>query len=234
MQKLSLAITTFNRFDLTIKSFEKVIDDERIDEILIVDDCSTDLSGFRLAEYFKDNPKVKVIIQGKNRSMKQNKADSVSFAKNEWIVLLDSDNEISSGYIDAIEALEMLHSHVIYAPVRALPTFIYDDFSGVTITKENVSGYVKRPFFGAMINTCNYLLNRNFYLENYKFEEKVKGVDTATHFVRHIENGGWFHIVPNMEYFHLTHSGSEFMKEIDYNMAMAKEIDEKLLVMSNT
>lgn len=235
MQKLSLAITTYNRFDLTIKSFEKVIDDPRIDEIVIVDDASTDGSGERLTEYFKDNSKVKVIIQAQNRSMQQNKADAVSFCSNEWIILLDSDNEISEKYIDALEACYNnvgFDKDTIYAPVRALPTFIFDRFEQITIDKSNVHFYVNMPFFGAMINTCNYMVNKEVYGKNFKFEPSVKGVDTASHFVRHLTNKGKFHVVKDLEYFHLTHSGSEFMKFVDYNMAMAKEIDEKLLAMS--
>jgi len=40
MNKISLCITTFNRFAYLFKSFEQVIDDDRIGEVIIVDDHS--------------------------------------------------------------------------------------------------------------------------------------------------------------------------------------------------
>ena len=39
---VTLAITTYNRIDMTVKSFAQVLDDPRITEIVIVDDHSTD------------------------------------------------------------------------------------------------------------------------------------------------------------------------------------------------
>ena len=38
----TIAITTYNRLDLVIDSFSSVLDNELIDEIVIVDDCSED------------------------------------------------------------------------------------------------------------------------------------------------------------------------------------------------
>ena len=35
---LSFCVTTYNRFNLTIQSFEKILDDERVSEIVISDD----------------------------------------------------------------------------------------------------------------------------------------------------------------------------------------------------
>lgn len=44
MQQISLCITNYNRNAYLFKSFEQVLNDERIGEILISDDCSnTDL-----------------------------------------------------------------------------------------------------------------------------------------------------------------------------------------------
>jgi len=232
MQPLTIVVTSFNRYELTIKSFEKVIDDNRISEILIVDDASTDGSGKRLAQHFFRHPKVKVIIQAENRTMQLNKADAVFFATNDWVILLDSDNEISTGYIDALEQHEKLYRFnegTIYAPVRALPNFIYDRFEGITIDASNVRFYVGLPYFGAMINTCNYLVHRETYLENFQFDKDIKGVDTAAHFLRHLTNKGKFHVVENLEYFHAISKDSEFMKDVHYNMACAMDIEKKLL-----
>jgi glycosyltransferase involved in cell wall biosynthesis len=232
MQPITLAITTFCRFSLTIKSFEKVIDDPRINDIVIVDDASPDDSGRMLSDYFDGNDKVRVIIQPVNRSMQLNKADAVALSKNEWLILLDSDNEISVDYIDALEReyeVNGFKEDTIYAPVRALPTFIYNEFEGETIDRHNVKDFVKKGFFGAIINTSNYFIHRDTFTSNYKFQPEIKGVDTAAHFLRHLQNDGKFHVVKGLEYLHAISDDSEFMKEVNYNMGCAMAIEKKLL-----
>lgn len=231
MEKLSLAITNYNRFDLTIKSFEKVIDDERIGEILILDDCSTDGSFEKLSEMFEYSKNVKVVQQLNNVGMQKNKHDAVALSKHDWVILFDSDNEMNTDYIDAIEALGELDENTIYAPTRALPTFIYDDFSGHIINKKNVKKYIHQNFFGALINTSNYLVNKNTYCKNFHFNPEIKGTDTANHFLNHLINNGDFYVVPGLEYNHLTHQGSEFMKDVHYNMSSAVNIERKLFLL---
>lgn len=52
---LSLAITHYNRYEMVVESFAQVIDDVRLSEILIMDDCSTDGSYEKLRDHFKGN-----------------------------------------------------------------------------------------------------------------------------------------------------------------------------------
>jgi glycosyltransferase involved in cell wall biosynthesis len=229
MQPITLAITNFNRFELTVKSFANVVHDDRVKEILILDDHSTDGSFEKLVEFFDGNDKVKVIQQVTNVGMQQNKHDAVALSKFDWVILFDSDNEISEDYIDKIEALGKLDEDLIYAPSRALPTFIYDEFSSLLIHRHNVREHIKTPFFGALINTSNYLVNKLTYCQNYKFNPEIKGTDTANHFLNHLKNNGSLYIVPGLQYKHLTHSGSEFMKDVHYNMEQAQKIDKQLL-----
>src|SRR5688572_28640863 len=99
--KLSLCITTYNRYEMTIESFSKVLDDPRIDDIVIIDDASEDGSGLMLFNYFKDNDKVRVILQATNKGMCKNKFDAIAFARNEWAIIFDSDNIIGPDYLDA-------------------------------------------------------------------------------------------------------------------------------------
>lgn len=229
MKNISVAVTTFNRYDLTIKSFEKIIDHPQVSEIIVVDDASTNGDGKRLADYFKGHPKVKVIRQAINRTMQRNKADAVSFANNNWVALIDSDNEINSDYLDTFLSIENPQPDTIYAPQRATPQFLYDDFAGATIDKFNVKGYIKVPLFGALINTCNYIVHRDTYINTFEYQPEIKGTDTAAHFLRHLKNGGKFHVVKGMEYIHAISNDSEFMKDVHFNMASAMDIEKKLL-----
>lgn len=226
--ELTIALTTYNRFDLTVQSIENIIGDNRVKEIIISDDCSTDGSYERLQEYYKDITQVHLFRNVENLGMQLNKAAAIGLAETEWVLILDSDNKVDSTYLDAFFALPKHYSDTIYAPSWARPTFDYRDFEGMVINKRNVAELVGKPFFGALINTCNYIVNKDYYLSKFKRNDKIKGVDTANHFYNHISTGGSFLVVPNMYYDHLVHSGSEFMKEVNYNMACAMEIEKQL------
>lgn len=224
--KLTLAITTYERKELTLASFAKVVDDPRIDEILIVDDCSEFNLFIALGNACREWPKVKLIRQGRNRGMATNKKDAVGFSRNEWVILLDSDNEIDSKYLDAIP--DQLDENVIYCPCFAKPNFDMTSLSGKTIDKNTAKLYINEEAFSWHINTCNYILNKEQYLKHWKFDPSIKGIDTAFFASQWLAAGNSFYIMPNCHYNHLVHDGSEFMKHVDYNMKMAKEILTKI------
>lgn len=127
--KLSLAITTYLRYEMTVESFAQVIDDPRIDDIVILDDCSTDGSYEKLRDHFAGNKKVRVIRQAQNRGMLVNKFHAVGYCKNEWVALIDSDNVIGKSYLDAIFSITVypdllqLYKDTIYVPEFSKPTF---------------------------------------------------------------------------------------------------------------
>lgn len=229
MDKISLAITSFNRFELTIKSFEKVIDDERISEILIVDDASHDGSGKRLAQYFFNHPKVKVIIQAENCGMSLNKCHAISFCDNPIVIILDSDNSMDSTYLDALP--EDVDKDIIYMPQFARPNFDFRKFAGQTIDLSNVKEFITDPMGNTCANACNYLVNRDSYLEVYQQDETVKETDTVNFFYLWIKAGKKFHIVKDMEYNHLVHSGSGWLSNANYNMKKGEEIRNKILAL---
>lgn len=228
-EKITLAITTFERHDLTLKAFQNVLGDERLEQILLLDDNSKDGSFERLAERFENSIQVKVVQQILNRQMQINKSDAVKLSPSNWVILFDSDNVISKKYIDKIYELPVWNNDTIYAPSRALPTFLYDEFAGVEISRRNVKEFLGKSFFGAAINTCNYFLNKDFYTSVFKYNPLVKETDTANHFYNHLKADGKFYVVPGLEYSHLVHENSGFMQNASYNMASAMDIEKQLM-----
>lgn len=224
---LSLAITTYNRFELTVKSFEKVVDDERISDILLLDDASTDDSYKKLMSYFAGHPKVRVMGKLANSGMATNKRDSVAWAKEDWIILFDSDNVIGPDYLDALYSVNdvMVEESEIFMPDKALPNFDYSFFDGESLHRNNINVYSSHQLFGAILNTSNYVVNKKFFLETWQFNPDVKGCDTIWHAYRHFERNGSFYVVPNMTYNHLVHSGSEYAKDMEYNLQHSKRIE---------
>lgn len=121
--KLSLAITTYNRYEMTVESFAQVIDDPRIDDIIILDDCSTDGSYEKLRDHFKENEKVRVIRQAQNRGMSVTKRDAIALCNNREVVIFDSDNKLGKDYLDALEAVGDFSDETLYLPTAANPQF---------------------------------------------------------------------------------------------------------------
>lgn len=223
----SLCITTYNRFEMTLESFAMVLDDPRISEIVIVDDCSEMKYYDMLAAATIDMGKVRLIRNEKNLGMSLNKKKAVELAKNEWCILLDSDNVIRPDYIDALtERTGNLNPKVIYCPDFAKTKFDYTKFGGTYIDKSSVRHFVTLPMAEPALNTCNYVVNRAEYLCIYQHNPAMKGTDTIWFNYLWLSAGNSFYVVPGMQYDHRIHDGSGFLADCDYNMKMAKDIKE--------
>lgn len=226
---LTLALTTFNRYELLKESFAQVITDPRIDEILISDDESDWEIYTQVNSLTNLNDKIKVTRQLNNRGMGKNKADVVALSKNDFVVLFDSDNVITPSYLDALP--DELFPDTIYMPSFARPEFNFRQYEGLLFDRENVGKYIKDPPFNVLLNCCNYVVPRLTYGEVYKFDPEVKGADTIAFNYRWLEAGYKFYVVPGMEYTHKVHRGSEFMKHVDYNMRHADKIKKMIMAL---
>lgn len=239
--KLSLCITTYNRFDLLKESYAQVIDDPRISEIIIVDDCSTEP---RIKEKVNSlaGGKVKVFHQAQNRGMSRNKADAISYASNEWCIIFDSDNIIGPDYLDAF--FEYTHfdlpsfgpgpwdSKNIFCPDFAKPEFNYGKYSTPnfqSFDSKRAAFHIGDDMFNCLLNTCNYIVNRDYYLKTYQHNPAHIASDTIWHAYNHLKSGGLFYIVPGMQYYHRVHKGSGFLQGVDHNMRMQNEVRKMIM-----
>jgi glycosyltransferase involved in cell wall biosynthesis len=225
--KLSLVITNYNRTALLHESFRNVLNDDRIDEIVIVDDHSDYFTRNWIEDKFKNYSKVNIYLNPVNIGQQRIKGNAVGRAKNEWVILFDSDNIIKSDYIDALfKHVPKFQDNCIYMPQAANPQFDFRKFAGLYYHKQQVAQNITDGMFNICMNTANYVVNRDFFLKTFKRNEDMKGADVVWHSIQHMEAGGIFFIVPEMEYYHRVHKGSGFMKDMDYNMKKAAELRE--------
>lgn len=225
---ISLCITTYNRFEMLMESFAQVLNDDRISEIVIVDDCSDTAIYDKILSATFDMPKVRLIRNGENLGMSLNKKKVIEAAKNEWVCIFDSDNVISPDYLDALykNVQPDFDETTIYCPSFAKPQFDYRAFSGWGIDKDNSCTFLNKPLAGPVLNTCNYVVNREQYLKVYEHNPAMKGTDTIWFNYLWLKAGNSFYVVPGMEYMHRVHDGSGFLQDCSYNMKKAKEIKE--------
>ncbi len=225
IEKISVAITNYNRLDLLIDSFKEIHNDERVSEIIISDDYSDIDLFIKLGEQLDKYPKVKLHRNESNIGMSLNKKQAVSLCENEWVILFDSDNILNTKYIARVyDAAGVWNPKIIYMPDGALPAFDYSAFKGIFFNSKLIKDYLNKPLFDCLLNTCNYFVNRDEYLKNYEQDETVKETDTIHYNYNWLKNGNSFYVVPGMNYMHLVHSGSGFMKHSDYNLKKAQEL----------
>lgn len=240
--KLTLAITVYNRYEMLLESFANVIDDPRIDEILIMDDCSEPEYWNKIKELPKFNPKIKVVRQLENRGMSVNKRDAVFNSSNEWVIIGDSDNIFGKKYIDSFcnvidpdfilngNKLPYTWNRFIFCPSFAKPNFDYQQFQGQQFGTGMMDAKIPTdPLFFTLLNTCNYVVNREKYLIVWKENPEMKGSDTIWFNYLWLKAGGCLAIVPGMHYEHRVHPGSGFLQDADYNMKKAEEIKKLIM-----
>lgn len=215
-----------------MKSFAQVINDDRITEIIICDDASDGDYCEQLHEATKNTPKVRLYRNDVNIGMAANKVKSVELAENDWCIVFDSDNILTPDYIDAFEQnAGVLAENIFYMPDFAMPNFDYTEFAGKLFDKGSIKPYIGRGTFGAMLNTSNFIVNKDAYIDAYKPNKDMRGTDTIWHIFNHIKNGGLLRVVPGMRYEHLVHFQSEYMKHMQYNLMKASEIEHLILAL---
>lgn len=226
--KLSLALTTYNRYDMLLDSFQEVLQDPRIDEIVIVDDCSTDDTYLRLVDYAAVHSKIKVFANPENLGMSRNKAQAVKHCSNEWVLLFDSDNKLDKSYLNAfweqVRSPDELVKNVIYCPEFAKPQFDYRKFSGEYLDYDTIKKHLNDPMFACHLNTSNYIVPKSEYLKVYQHNPEVKETDTVWFAYLWLKAGNKFFITNNMVYDHRVHSGSGWLENAAYNTKKGNEI----------
>lgn len=230
-RRISLCLTTRNRVDMTIEAFIRVYEDPRIDEIVISDDASDLVNFINLCD-FKHNyfPK-KIVIDHNDEciGMQANKAKVLSLAKNDWCILLDSDNKIDHTYLNALYSIITWESDTIYCPSFAQPDFNYTMFEGINFGREEMGILMQDSKTPKLLNTCNYFVNRHQYAKVYQYDPTIKAADTIFHAYNHLKAGGRFQVVKDLHYFHLVHEGSGWRKDLKENRERSKEIERLIM-----
>src|SRR5882672_11254545 len=122
---LALCITHLNRFDMLKECLAQVLDDPRVEEIVIQDDYSEMACWMQTEEYFSQFPKVRLFRNTHNVGVYQNKARAIRNATKPWCILFDSDNGMEKNYLDRLEQLMPWDRELSYLPDFAKPTFDY-------------------------------------------------------------------------------------------------------------
>jgi len=198
---ISICITSYNRTDLLYESFRQVLNDERISEIVIVDDCSNPVVWAEINQKLGGIDKIKLFRNEKNLGCYRNKREAVSKASNEFVILIDSDNSIGIDYINAVDAHPFM-PNTILQPVFARPHFDLTKFSSQHITKQNVYYFASDPMFTLALNAMNYFVNRDEYLRVWEDCPEPWTSDSILQNYNWLKAGNSIYFCPGLEYLH--------------------------------
>ena len=210
MRTITLAITTYQRYDLLLKSFMYVLHDERISEIVIVDDASDKEVFDQVKAYCDQYPKIKLYQNETNQDCYRNKQIAVAHSSNPWVILLDSDNEITQQFLDVLYSIDEWDFNTIYQPVFAAPHFDFRAFSSRLVKKDNVAYLMSQQWFSTALNAMNYFVSRDEYLRVWDDTINPHTADSIYQNYRWLDAGNRIYFVEGLEYFHRVHDGSHY------------------------
>ena len=220
--KLSLCIPTYNRYEFLEKSLPKYLENPYIDEIVISDETGSDIEKIR--ENFSDS-KIKLYSNTSILKTFLNKRQAVSYATNNWVCLMDSDNFAPLSYFDAWKSYiesNPIQDNVLYAPSftnpqKNHPGFNYRHLINDTFTLDTTWGIFNKHMVECLLNTGNYIFNKDYFMRADgldKFSDyipKSPTVDVLFQNYLLMRLGCRLQLVPNMSYDHIVHDGSFYL-----------------------
>ncbi|MEI6352470.1 MAG: glycosyltransferase family 2 protein [Candidatus Nomurabacteria bacterium] len=217
LPKISVAITYFNREKIIHKSLFNILFDNRVSEIVILNDGSKEDSIKKLILFLNKIgiKRIKLYSRKINLGMLYTKIEAVSLCENDWVILLDSDNTITRDYISTIyDYYKVWNEKIIYLPKNSFPYFIFKYNSDEEIKLDDVA---KDKEILLMLNACNFFFNKNEFLKIFdklKFRDRdiIGGTDTLFLNYNWLINGNYLKII-NTYYVHRVHSRSTYILE---------------------
>lgn len=232
MEKVSLCIPTYNSSSFILKSFINVLDNDKIDDIIINDDCSDDFPILKELIDSLGNPKIRLFKNEINLKAYKNKYETVKKAKNNWVVLLDSDNIINNDYIEKLYT-EKWNNKTIYCPEFAVSNFTYSHILSLgEITIQNCR-YTNIFQFDTFLNTGNYFLNKQEYVEKFESSDfdpiETLGLDVFYYNTNWLIQGNGLKIIPGLKYIHTIRNDGFYTKNVSTASFSNQKIIDRLL-----
>lgn len=169
-RKISVVITYFNRHETIHKALYNILNDDRVAEILIVDDCSK-LDSYEYLKNFVSrlgSEKMRIIRNKINLGMFKNKLYALSQAKYDWSILLDSDNTLQKSYIDSIYKINNWDVSTMYCPSFSWPLLNNETLSGKEYLFKDIRELLihNSRVIKQFLNLGNFFVNKKEFFDS--------------------------------------------------------------------
>ena len=244
MKEITLALPFYNTSKYFKQAIELSLNNEFVKEIVVNDDASSEAEWEKLNEIVNtlNTDKIKLFRNEENLGGFRNKYTAVKNSTCEWVYLLDSDNHPAENTLDVIESIQDPNPDFCYIPQKLM---VYDDtgyydeviynfkYEYVGLDEAQDALLKKTKYIDWFLNTGNFVFNRERYLERLEsgFNDKSEpayacSIAFSYHWMR---NGGFYKVVPGMEYHHLVRRDSYWHTCGDNSMASALYYHQRII-----
>jgi glycosyltransferase involved in cell wall biosynthesis len=232
--KISVAIPNYNRGHQIHRALNNIINSTIVDEIVILDDCSEEKNYNQLVSFINtlSVDKIRVYRNEKNCKALVAKRKSVELCKNDWVLVLDSDNTAFISYLKSISKIKHLEDNTIYCPSTAFPHYSFRKIGFKPIDFDRAcelatEGTLSKVYF---FNDGNYLVPRIKYLEISTVignpENDSADVMLLNYFW--VSNGGKLQILENTSYMHRIENTSRWLNNPIQSKSRVQQIINNL------
>ncbi len=223
--KISLCIPTMDRFDSflekNLKKYIEYLEKNIIDEIIISDENGNDYE--KIKNHYGNIKKLYVYKNDNRLGVFKNKLKVCSYANNNFIALIDSDNFCDENYFNIVKNYIIkfkIKEYTVLSPSFAKTNFNYTQFNNLILMKDDIKKYRNTYNFDVLMNTGNYVLTKDIF-DNIKYDVDVNLISACDVIYFNILIFQQFpklkfHILENLEYDHVVHEGSIYTNTIDY------------------
>jgi glycosyltransferase involved in cell wall biosynthesis len=242
-RRISVCVPNYERHDLLVESFAQVIGDDRVSEVVIMDDCSPNIAQVEAAVAALGSDKVRLVKGDTNLGPFHNKARAVSLCREQFCVLLDSDNIIGRDYVDRIFELDWRADQIVCPEVLVhhpdnlwgeVGTFVsYSEFIGkemdLTWCRSAMSDRLM-----LLMNTGNYFVPVQAYLSAFEGNGLDRSVDISdVGFFNHLflrrDSRNHLVVCEGLRYVHRVHNGSFFMRNAGQSPAQRERLKKMIM-----
>lgn len=186
MYKTSIIIPVYNRPAQIIDCLNSLVKQSKLpDEIIVVDDGSTDHTASAVLEFKKKHPELKLelISNVQNQGITKSRNRGICTASGDYLALTDSDCTADPLWLEkiclALESSEATSGLVLDPEARTLAESAF--FGGSMIAQH--------PLQGRLIIECNCAFRKEV-LQNNKFDEALNYAGDGNDLAWRLENAG--------------------------------------------
>lgn len=175
--RLSIIIPIYNAEKYLNKCLDSIISQIEVnDEVILINDASTDNSSLICQKYKENNEKIILINNEENRGIAYARNLGLKYANGDYILWIDSDDWVNNKYLSIIKnCLRMTNTDILifdYTEVnnQTYKCRVYKEKSGFISKKDIMLDIAQDSFFSLLWRT---VIKKALY-ENIEFPEKIQ------------------------------------------------------------
>ncbi len=198
---ISIIIPTYNRADVLQKAIKSYLNQKYVDEILIIDDASTDSTEKVIEELKKNHSVIKSLKHDTNKGLAASRIDGIMKTKNDYILFGEDDVVLENDYVEKLLNCLRLHDAGIVGG-RIIPVYENEDKKDA-VTRWNNS---KLP-----------LIDFRYFEGNFSVK-KEKDIDVPFLHAIYLANKNVYNNIELRTYY----KGNEYREETDLQISVLK------------